>query len=127
MILCDTNIFISAFNKRTEAIDKMQEIGFDKKMTRVLRENPDIFMLSGRGTMRFDEIAEIYSSSRGTESNFSKSLSSSIWKNLPLINFIKLIEAKLHELSSTCIYSEQGLDAFIGAVFGVVCHLLIVS
>jgi len=29
MILCDTNIFISAFNKRMEAIAKMQEIGFE--------------------------------------------------------------------------------------------------
>jgi len=29
MVLCDTNIFISAFNKRTDAIVKMQEIGFE--------------------------------------------------------------------------------------------------
>ncbi len=66
---------------------QIKEIGFDKKMTRVLRENPDIFMLSGRGVMRFDEIAEIYSNSRGTESNFSKNLTSSIWKN-----FIKVVQ-----------------------------------
>lgn len=61
---------------------QMQESGFDKKMTKVLKENPDIFMLSGRGVMRFDEIAEIYSRSFGTESNFSRSLKSSIAKNL---------------------------------------------
>jgi len=29
MILCDTNIFISAFIKRTETINKMQEIGYE--------------------------------------------------------------------------------------------------
>ena len=29
MILCDTNIFISAFNKRQDTIDKMQMIGFE--------------------------------------------------------------------------------------------------
>jgi len=29
MILCDTNIFINAFNKRQDKIDKMQQIGFE--------------------------------------------------------------------------------------------------
>ena len=68
---------------------QMLEIGFDKKMTKALEENPDIFMLSGRGVMRFGEIAEIYSRSLGTESNFSKSLRSSFWKNV-----IKVIRKK---------------------------------
>lgn len=61
---------------------QMLEKGFDKKMTRVLGEYPDIFMLSGRGVMPFDEIAEIYSRSRGTESHLSKSLKFSIWRNI---------------------------------------------
>ncbi len=29
MILCDTNIFISAFNNRQDTIEKMQKIGYD--------------------------------------------------------------------------------------------------
>lgn len=29
MVLCDTNIFISAFNGRTDAISKLNTIGFD--------------------------------------------------------------------------------------------------
>ncbi len=29
MVLCDTNIFISAFNKRKDTIDKLQQIGFE--------------------------------------------------------------------------------------------------
>lgn len=30
MVLCDTNIFIHAFNGRQDTIDKMDEIGFDE-------------------------------------------------------------------------------------------------
>src|SRR3954452_19256120 len=43
-------------------------------------------------------------------------------------NFIRLIEARLHAESSTCMYSEQGLDALIRPDSGEVCHrLMIVS
>ncbi len=41
-------------------------------------------------------------------------------------NFIRLIEARLHAESSTCMYSEHGLDALIRPEFGQVCHSLIV-
>ena len=40
---------------------------------------------------------------------------------------VSLIEAKLQAESSTCMYSEQGLEALIGAVSGHVCQLLIVA
>ena len=82
---CDDFGIKSASGKyiiEVQADMQIQENGFDKKMTRVLRENPDIFMLSGRGVMQFDDIAETYSRSRGTESYFSKSLRSSIWRNI---------------------------------------------
>src|SRR5215208_5401428 len=43
-------------------------------------------------------------------------------------NFIRFSEARLHAESSTCMYSEQGLDALIRPEFGDVCHwLMIVS
>ena len=29
MVLCDTNIFISAFNNRQDTIEKMQQIGYE--------------------------------------------------------------------------------------------------
>src|SRR3954464_12095379 len=41
-------------------------------------------------------------------------------------NFMRLIDARLQAESSTCIYSEQGLDALIRPEFGHVCHWLIV-
>jgi hypothetical protein len=43
-------------------------------------------------------------------------------------NFIRLSDARLHAESSTCMYSEHGLDALIRPEFGDVCHwLMIVS
>src|SRR3954467_3942937 len=43
-------------------------------------------------------------------------------------NFIRLIDARLQAESSTCMYSEQGLDALIRPDSGEVCHrLMIVS
>src|SRR5436190_2179166 len=39
-----------------------------------------------------------------------------------LTNFIRLIDDKLHAESSRNMYSEQGLDALIRAVFGHGCH-----
>ena len=39
---------------------------------------------------------------------------------------MRLIEARLQAESSTCMYSEQGLDALIRPVFGQVCQSLIV-
>ena len=34
--------------------------------------------------------------------------------------------ARLHAELSMCMYSEQGFEPLIRAVFGLVCHLLIV-
>src|SRR5919107_1360134 len=41
-------------------------------------------------------------------------------------NFIRFSDARLHAESSTCMYSEHGLDALIRPEFGDVCHWLIV-
>src|SRR3954449_9987847 len=41
-------------------------------------------------------------------------------------NFIRFSEARLHAESSTCMYSEHGLDALMRPEFGDVCHWLIV-
>src|SRR3954466_11491192 len=41
-------------------------------------------------------------------------------------NFMRLSDARLQAESSILIYSEQGLDALIRPVFGLVCHWLIV-
>src|SRR5215207_6368922 len=41
-------------------------------------------------------------------------------------NFMRLSDARLHAESSTCMYSEQGLEALIRPEFGDVCHWLIV-
>src|SRR6187401_676082 len=39
---------------------------------------------------------------------------------------MRLSDARLHALSSTCMYSEHGFDALIRPEFGQVCHSLIV-
>src|SRR5215211_7665634 len=41
-------------------------------------------------------------------------------------NFIRFSEARLHAESSTCMYSEHGLDALMRPETGDVCHWLIV-
>src|SRR6476619_3842536 len=41
-------------------------------------------------------------------------------------NFMRFSEARLHALSSTCMYSLHGLDALIRPEFGLVCHWLMV-
>src|ERR1700750_2152328 len=41
-------------------------------------------------------------------------------------NFIRFSDARLHAESSTCMYSEHGLDALIRPELGDVCHWLIV-
>src|SRR5215213_8598775 len=41
-------------------------------------------------------------------------------------NFIRLSDARLQAESSTCMYSEHGLEALIRPEFGDVCHWLIV-
>src|SRR3954447_9027808 len=43
-----------------------------------------------------------------------------------LRNFMRLSDARLQAESSTCMYSEHGLDALIRPEFGDVCHWLIV-
>src|SRR5919206_4248134 len=60
-------------------------------------------------------------------------MTSTTWEKRPvsklpsaLRNFIRLIDARLHAESSTCMYSEHGLDALIRPEFGQVCHWLIV-
>src|ERR1700680_275476 len=42
-------------------------------------------------------------------------------------NFIRLMDDKLHALSSMNMYSEHGFDELIGAVFGQVCQRWMVS
>src|SRR4051812_9618678 len=41
-------------------------------------------------------------------------------------NFMRFSDARLHAESSTCMYSEHGLDALMRPEFGEVCHWLIV-
>src|SRR4051795_8772083 len=41
-------------------------------------------------------------------------------------NFMRLIDARLHAESSTCMYSEHGFDALMRPEFGDVCQSLIV-
>src|ERR687889_741960 len=41
-------------------------------------------------------------------------------------NFMRLIEARLHAESSTCMYSEHGFEALMRPEVGLVCHWLIV-
>src|ERR1700759_1056365 len=41
-------------------------------------------------------------------------------------NFIRFSDARLHAESSTCMYSEHGLDALMRPELGDVCHWLIV-
>ena len=41
-------------------------------------------------------------------------------------NFMRFSDARLHALSSTCMYSEHGFDALMRPEFGDVCHWLIV-
>src|SRR3954464_1559642 len=59
-------------------------------------------------------------------------MSTACWKasvsNVPSgrRNFIRFSDARLHAESSTCMYSEHGLDALIRPEFGDVCHWLIV-
>ena len=59
-------------------------------------------------------------------------MSTACWKasvsNVPSgrRNFIRFSEARLHAESSTCMYSEHGLDALMRPEFGDVCHWLIV-
>src|ERR671932_1443336 len=42
------------------------------------------------------------------------------------LNFMRFKDARLHALSSTCMYSEHGFDALIRPDTGHVCHSLIV-
>ena len=41
-------------------------------------------------------------------------------------NFMRFSDARLQAESSTCMYSEHGLDALMRPEFGDVCHWLIV-
>src|SRR5215218_1434738 len=54
-------------------------------------------------------------------SNASTSKVPSAWRN-----FMRFSDARLHALSSTCMYSEHGFDALMRPEFGDVCHWLIV-
>src|SRR4051794_28999179 len=63
----------------------------------------------------------------------ASSTMSTTWENLAASNvpsgrrnFIRFSDARLHAESSTCMYSEHGLDALIRPEFGDVCHWLIV-
>src|ERR671921_2867826 len=59
----------------------------------------------------------------------STALTKFLESNVPsaLRNFMRFSEARLHELLSRLMYSEQGLDALIRPVSGLVCQSLIVS
>src|ERR671933_2821195 len=59
----------------------------------------------------------------------STALTKFLASNVPssLRNFIRFNDARLHELLSRLMYSEQGLDALIRPVSGLVCQSLIVS
>ena len=52
----------------------IKESGFDKKMIRILEENRDIFMLSGRGVMPFSEILRAFALTRGNEASVNTNL-----------------------------------------------------
>src|SRR5215213_9422887 len=62
----------------------------------------------------------------------SSTMSTVCWKastsNVPSgrRNFIRFSDARLHAESSTCMYSEHGLDALMRPDTGDVCHWLIV-
>src|SRR4051795_5203121 len=59
----------------------------------------------------------------------STALTKVLASNVPssLRNLIRFSDARLHELLSRLMYSEQGLDALIRPVSGLVCQSLIVS
>src|SRR3954464_7417022 len=59
----------------------------------------------------------------------STALTKVLASNVPssLRNFIRFSDARLHELLSRLMYSEQGLDALMRPVSGLVCQSLIVS
>lgn len=53
---------------------EIREAEFDRKMIQILKNNDDIFMLSARGIMDFQEIAKNFNSSTGTEAFVSSSI-----------------------------------------------------
>src|SRR3982751_2606887 len=59
----------------------------------------------------------------------STALTKFLVSNVPsaLRNFSRFSDARLQELLSRLMYSEQGLDALIRPVSGLVCQSLIVS
>src|ERR671921_212293 len=59
----------------------------------------------------------------------STALTKFLASNVPSFfrNFMRLSEARLHELLSRLMYSEHGLDALMRPVSGLVCQSLIVS
>src|SRR3954447_5045964 len=73
-----------------------------------------------------------YEDGETTISWASSTMSTVCWKrstsNVPSArrNFMRLSDARLHAESSTCMYSEHGLEALIRPEFGQVCHSLIV-
>ena len=65
---------VGKFILEVQADMKIADPNFDQKMIRNLRNNPDVFMLSGRGIMTFDEILSAFQKSLGNEAVSSKSL-----------------------------------------------------
>lgn len=61
---------------------RIVEKDFDKKMIRSLKSNPDIFMLSGRGIMTFNDILENFRKNLGNEATANSSI---FWKIIRLI------------------------------------------
>src|ERR671921_763502 len=60
-----------------------------------------------------------------SSTDFTKVFESNVPSSLR--NFMRFSDARLHELLSRLMYSEQGLDALIRPVSGLVCQSLIVS
>jgi glycosyltransferase involved in cell wall biosynthesis len=79
---------------------KLVEHGFDSKMLHILIQNPDVFMLSGRGVMRFCEISQVYEKSSGTEGVMSRSLVASAVNNLKLFINDRVKESQVEYVES---------------------------
>jgi len=61
---------------------KLLEMNFDENMRAALEQHPNLFMISGRGTMPFDEILTNYKKSMGNEAISDFRYSSRLFKRL---------------------------------------------
>jgi len=78
---CDVtgfNLSSGKFIIEVQADMKINEYGFDSKLIRILKNNQDIFIVSGRGVVSALEIKKEYNSSNGSAISSSKNLLYSI-------------------------------------------------